>query len=297
MVNDMAYYEDTAFLKACSSVFSSRNINETAWYGSTENNNYIFNVLSRQYIVDKKMGLRDFFDCVYCILLNHRRSEYVYKNTMIKKKIYGTYSPKTTIWIPEVKIAGARADAIFVNKNKKAVVYEIKTELDSLSRLRDQVQAYYRCFSNVVLVIDSKHKSKVADYVPESVGINVLTKNKAVSVVRESKDFFGFLDSASMFDFLKKKEYESLACSLELDILSFSKFERRKRIRDFFSKEPPRKMHTALLSALSNRVESNVKPSIVDFIPDSLIAAFYEYKIRKCDWLSLIDRFDKPIII
>lgn len=296
MVKTMIFYKDSTFLKSCSDVFTSKNINETAWYGSTDKNSYVFDTLFGQN-GGAGVSLRDFFESVYEVLLKHRRNEYVYKNTIIKKKLYGTYSPKTSLWIPEVDISGARADALFINRGRRALVYEIKTELDSLSRLNDQILSYYKCFPSLMLLVDFKHVDKALRSVPSSVGVSVLTKRKTVRLVRGEKERFDFLDSEEMFDFLNKKEREE-ACSLfELDVSGVSKIGRNKKIRGLFSKVCPSEMYNVMLEIISKRPERFSDSVISGCVPESLIAALYEYRIRKRDWISLIDNFDRPMLI
>ena len=46
---------------------------------------------------------------------------------------------------------------IFVLINGKAVVYEIKTELDNLERLESQIDDYYKAFEHVAVVTYEKN--------------------------------------------------------------------------------------------------------------------------------------------
>ena len=89
----------------------------------------------------------DTFELLYNQLLRQYRNEYVYKNTLFNKLVLGIHSLKTTSAIVELPIVDSIAD--FILFNGKAVVYEIKTELDSLERLEGQLANYYKAFDIV----------------------------------------------------------------------------------------------------------------------------------------------------
>ncbi|MBU5889902.1 sce7726 family protein, partial [Vibrio cholerae O1] len=75
------------------------------------------------------------------------RNEYFYKNTLLNKLLLGKHSLNTTTAITEIPINKSKADFILING--KAVVYEIKTGLDSFERLESQIEDYFKAFVNV----------------------------------------------------------------------------------------------------------------------------------------------------
>ena len=64
------------------------------------------------------------------------------------------HSVNTTTALTEVAIAKSKADFVLING--KAVVYEIKTELDNLERLCSQIDDYYKAFDHVAVVTYEK---------------------------------------------------------------------------------------------------------------------------------------------
>ena len=66
---------------------------------------------------------------IYKELQSNYRNEYFYKNTLLNKLLLGIHSINTTTALTEIPIAKSKADFILING--KAVVYEIKTELDN----------------------------------------------------------------------------------------------------------------------------------------------------------------------
>ena len=92
---------------------------------------------------------------IYEHLDENYRNEYFYKNTLLNKLLLGKHSLRTTTALTEVPIAHSKADFVLVNG--KAVVYEIKTELDNFDRLNTQIADYYKAFSYVSVEIGRAH--------------------------------------------------------------------------------------------------------------------------------------------
>ena len=86
----------------------------------------------------------------YSCLLYTSRNEYYYKNTLLNKLLLGIHSVNTTTALTEIPIAKSKADFVLING--KAVVYEIKTELDNFDRLENQINDYYTAFDHVAVV-------------------------------------------------------------------------------------------------------------------------------------------------
>ena len=86
---------------------------------------------------------------VYNVLKDEYRNEYYYKNTLLNKLLLGVHSINTTTALTEIPIAKSKADFVLING--KAVVYEIKTELDNFDRLESQISDYYKAFDHVAV--------------------------------------------------------------------------------------------------------------------------------------------------
>ena len=87
---------------------------------------------------------------IYQYLGSSYRNEYFYKNTLLNKLIISVHRLKTTTALTEVPVAKSKADFIMING--KAIVYEIKTELDTFERLETQLRDYYKAFDHVCVV-------------------------------------------------------------------------------------------------------------------------------------------------
>lgn len=144
----------------------------------------------------------------YMQLAKSYRSEYVYKNALIRM-IVEQYSRSDTVIFNEFKCGRSYADiAMF---NGKSRVYEIKTELDSPARLAGQLKDYKQFFEECYIVTHDSLVDKYAAW-DDAVGIISLSFNgrKAkLRVVRSSGCHESF-NSHLMMRLLHTSEYIKL---------------------------------------------------------------------------------------
>lgn len=76
----------------------------------------------------------------------------IFKNTMLNKLLLGKHALNKTVAMTELPIKRSKADFILING--KAIVYEIKTKLDALQRLNNQIMDYYTVFDHVEIIVD-----------------------------------------------------------------------------------------------------------------------------------------------
>lgn len=146
---------------------------------------------------------------LYQFMAKHYRNEYVYQNTLLNKLLLGRHSTNTTTALMQIPIGKSIADFILING--KAVVYEIKTELDDFSRLKTQLADYYKAFAHVCVVTSEDKASRVLSIVQDSpVGVSVLTKHNTLSIRKEPLEDRSFLSHRILFQVLRKGEYEQI---------------------------------------------------------------------------------------
>lgn len=146
---------------------------------------------------------------IYRRLDGEYRNEYFYKNTLMNKLLLGVHSPMTTTALTEVPVSKSKADFILING--KAVVYEIKTELDNFDRLESQIEDYYKAFSYVcVVTCDSNYEALEKMLKDSPVGIYVLTAKNRLSRRKEPICDISHLNFEVIFKILRKKEYETI---------------------------------------------------------------------------------------
>lgn len=148
---------------------------------------------------------------IYNFMAKSYRNEYFYQNTLLNKLLLGKHSIKTTTALTQIPIGKSKADFILING--KGVVYEIKTELDSLDRLDTQLKDYYKAFNHVCVVTSEGHYEKVREILKDApVGIYVLTSKNTISstLKKEPVEYSKCLNHTAIFKILHKKEYENI---------------------------------------------------------------------------------------
>lgn len=137
------------------------------------------------------------------------RNEYFYKNTIFNQILLKKHSLQDTAALTELPIADSKADFIMING--KGIVYEIKTGLDNFTRLKAQIEDYYKVFSLVNVVVSYKQFAKAKEILDgTSVGIYVLYDNGNILCRKKAVKNNSSLCYDTMFRVLRKKEFESI---------------------------------------------------------------------------------------
>lgn len=194
------------------------------------------------------------FASLYKVLEKEYRNEYYYKNTLLNKLLLGRHSLNTTTALSELSIDDSKAD--FVLLNGRAVVYEIKTELDTLNRLENQINDYYKVFKNVEVVTDESHLDKVFTYYKgSSVGVSVITKNKTIKNVKKAQENAENLNHFSIYRVLRKYEKRNVIQFYYGYLPETNDFEEFEDYFEWFKKIPLPVVYERLVIELKKRGE------------------------------------------
>lgn len=155
----------------------------------------------------------EIFERAYSVIEKKYRYEYVYKNAIANKILLGRHSTNTATMLSEFRVGKNIADCVIINGF--STCYEIKTEFDSLLRLKDQLDSYNKLFDKTYVVTDEKYLHEVEKTTPSHVGVILLTKRNTLSVVREAgivaDDYFSI---PLAFDSMRAEEYKRLTYNL-----------------------------------------------------------------------------------
>ncbi|WP_251421833.1 sce7726 family protein [Veillonella agrestimuris] len=250
-------------------------------------------------LIEDSSKLQDLVDCaqnnherlevLYKELIRYYRNEYVYKNTLFNKLVLGKHSLKTTSAIVELPIEDSIAD--FILFNGKAVVYEIKTELDSLERLKKQLTNYYKAFDTVNVVIAEKHFDAVYSLLSDSpVGIIILTDRMTLSEKKKADIYKGDLDPKVWFSILRKYEFEDLLLSYYGKLPAGNDFEYYDICKQVFLKIDEERLYKLFIYQLKQRNLHKYKDISInyDYIPKSIRSLVYFSNFKRRDYLKLI---------
>lgn len=221
---------------------------------------------------------------IYAYMDSEYRNEYYYKNTMLNKLLIEKHSMKTTTALTELPIGKSKAD--FVMINGKGVVYEIKTELDNIERLNNQIEDYYKAFKFVYVVTCERHYDKVIDIVNENVGIIILTPNNRLRTMRTAKEKSSSLEYEAIFKILRKSEFEFIITETGNYLPDVSQFKYYSECQKVIQNIDIIKLQNEMLKRLKNRVILEIE-EFKEIVPYELRFLVYFSKFRKKEYVSL----------
>ena len=221
---------------------------------------------------------------IYQYLKKEYQNEYYYKNTLLNKLLLGIHSPRTTTALTEVPIGNSKADFILING--KAIVYEIKTDLDNFDRLDTQIADYYKAFSRVNVVTSEKNYNEICKKLKDSpVGIYILTSKGSLSLRKNPLEFCDNLSKTTMFKVLRKSEYEQILIEYFKQLPDVSQFEYYRACQALFESIPTNIAYTMFTKILKSRM----KIDIIEYskIPYELKFLIYFSNYKKNDYTKL----------
>lgn len=272
--------------RAINRVFTRNVFKELIKNGTNE----VYDYVVRRYVNDPESKTHgEIINEIYAYLSKEKRNEYYYVNTLLNKLLVGIHNVNTTTALSQLKIGAHIADFVMINGEGR--LYEIKTELDNLDRLSEQLIDYFRAFSKVSVLSSVNDITKVEKVLSElgelgdSVGIYCLTKNDTIfnkTIGREPKEFVAHLQHETIFKLLRKQEYESIilnyfgevpdvapvfffkACLekfeeipiLESQMLAFTKLKQRNKISKEIFEDVQQELKTVVyFSELANSTD------------------------------------------
>lgn len=148
---------------------------------------------------------------IYQFMSKSYRNEYFYQNTLLNKLLLGKHSINTTTALTQVPVCKSKADFVLING--RAIVYEIKTELDTFNRLDKQLRDYFNAFSYVCVVTSESQYDRAVNILKNTpVGIYALTSRNTISIKKrkEPVEDTSKLNHTAIFKLLHKREHEDI---------------------------------------------------------------------------------------
>lgn len=164
---------------------------------------------------DKNISLPTTYKSVitdfYQELMHTHRNEFFYKNESLNSLLIQNGKISSCSALTEFPVADSKTDMIFVDENDVGIVYEIKTELDTLNRLESQIQDYYKAFPYIYVVTSSSHLQQLEQILEgTNAGIIELTSDNEFVYRKEAAYNASSLSHDVLFRILRKKEFESI---------------------------------------------------------------------------------------
>lgn len=219
----------------------------------------IYATAIRRYVADSSgKDNRQLISEIYTVLRKEYRNEYFYKNTILNKLLLGVHKPTTTTALTEVSIGKSKADFVLING--RAVVYEIKTELDNLDRLESQISNYYKAFTRVSVLASEDHEDALQNRLKNSpVGICILTERGTIKEKKKPQENAHNLSQDTMFRILRKQEYEDIIRKHLGALPVVSQFEYYRACKQLFFQIDPRLAYSEFVATLKKRARIDVE--------------------------------------
>lgn len=228
---------------------------------------------------------------IYEYLGSSYRNEYFYKNTLLNKLLINAHRLKTTTALTEVPIAKSKADFIMING--KAVVYEIKTELDTFERLESQITDYYKVFDHVCVVTSENQSEELLVRFKDSpVGIYVLSNKNTLRRLKEPETYRDKLQKDQIFKILNKPEYENIVKRIQRQLPNVTPVNYYSECKKIVCEMQLDELYNLFLKELKKRNRID----IIDFscIPYSLRFLVYFSKFQKSQLEELNKYLNQP---
>lgn len=212
-----------------------------------------------------------FMDCEY-------RNEYYYKNTILNQLLIKKHDLYNTAALTELPIGDSKADFIMING--RGVVYEIKTDLDNLLRLKNQIIDYYKVFSYVYVVVGNKQLSHVKEFLKDQkVGIYELTASGKLICRKKALCNKENLSYEAMFQVLRKAEFESILLKHFHKLPEVNSFQYYRECQKWLERVNIITLQKDVMKCLKARTLMLVENKLEEKVPYEL--RFYAYFSKK----------------
>lgn len=142
------------------------------------------------------------------IVFKHYNGEQI-----LKYKLANEFRKKDYIAAFEVRVKSSRTDFLVINGETKS--FEVKSKIDTLSRLKKQIDDYGDVFEFNNVVIDEIHLKKVLNLIPEHYGIWFYEGNK--KIIYKEAQYSPNISPREQITLLNKKELSKAFCITSID--------------------------------------------------------------------------------
>lgn len=215
----------------------------------------------------------DLFDAGLEEIGQSYRCEYVYKAAIASRIVFGRHSPRTSSLAVELGVDGSIVDAAVFNGT--ATAYEIKTELDSPTRLTTQTPSYMRAFDRVFVVTHPDCADRYRNILDPRVGVLALNLDNSLSVIRAAEGDVSRVEPEVVFRMLRRPEYMSVVEQHFGPQPALPNGLVDTHYRRLFRQLTSLQAHTALVAAMRARTTDARSVEFLSALPKSLRALGY----------------------
>lgn len=245
-------------------------------------------------ICDPEATVGDVFDAAFDRLkIAGQRDEYVYRAAISHKILMGTHSLRTASMLTEFRAGTSKADLVILNGT--ATVYEIKSERDSLARLKNQIDDYRNIFAAVNVIASETHVDGVLATVPEDVGVMCLSRTHRIQKKRAATENPGRISPLAVLDSLRAAEAVAILEALGVPVPEVANTQRHAMLRGLFAELDPATLHIEMVKTLKRTRNLAPLGDFLDGLPESLQPAALAIRIRRGDHTRMVEAVRTPL--
>lgn len=232
----------------------------------------------RRYVKTDDATIGEAISEIYHFMNYEYRNEYYYKNTILNQLLIKKHDLYNTAALTELPIGNSKADFIMIND--RGVVYEIKTDLDNLIRLENQLKDYYKVFSYIYVVVGNKQLPHVKEFLKDQkVGIYELTASGRL--ICRKKAFYNRdnLSYEAMFQVLRKAEFESIILKHFHKLPEVNSFQYYRECKKWLERINIVTLQKDVMKCLKARILMLIENKLEEMVPYEL--RFYAYFSKK----------------
>ncbi|WP_437497470.1 sce7726 family protein [Sorangium sp. So ce1099] len=212
--------------------------------------------------------LMHILDDLFALMSEHYRCEYIFKNAIVNKLFLELHDPSEATVVSEFRSGTCRADVVILNGTSSA--YEIKTDLDSLSKLPAQAGEYAKIFDRVNVVTTPSLGERVVRDTDDGIGVIVLSADSRLRTLRKARSNKRNVSPAMIFDCMRREEYVEAVrreTGRAPDVPNTRIYSECKRV---FCGLRPQVAHSYLVQALKRRTLPAHILRLTSLVPESL---------------------------
>lgn len=224
--------------------------------GNFENIDYKIERYDKKWLRFKNPTYLKYLRHIYSVLKNKYQNEYIYKNEFLNYWIVNELGKYNSKVYNEIRVGNSIADLALFNGTSK--VFEIKTGLDTATRLKTQIESYRFAFNYLYLIIP---ESKVDLYsnIDKGIGIILFTDNQEnkFKLYRDAL-FNQLIDGETVMDILHTNEYKQVVKNYYGNLPNkLTSFNQYNICMDLIKKIPSSTLNELFITALKNRDKQN----------------------------------------
>lgn len=234
------------------------------------------------------------FDKAFKLLSKSRfRDDYVYRAAITEKILLGRHSINTATLLNEVRAGSSKADVVVLNGT--ATAYEIKSDIDSLARLKSQIANYRHVFARVNVVASKSHLSAVLNSTPEDVGVITLSERFSFQTARVAQNCPERIKPTMILEMLRIDEATAILTHLGREVPAVPNTQIRSELVDMFAELDPTAVHEEMVRVLrASRSQANLA-KFINSIPVSIRAASLAVKPNPKSRSRIQEAVDTPL--